>query len=88
MSDIGSMVNCSAFTTYKNALIGPSGGEVVLAGGVKLTVPPNALSDKVELMLGVTFDSKHRPQVGNQFVYYMLRVEPHYLQFYRLMGNC
>ena len=64
VSDLGSMINNSLYTTYKSAIIGQSGGEIALVGGVKLTIPPHALSEKVEVIIGVSFDPKHLPQVG------------------------
>jgi len=49
--------------TYKTVVIGSSGGDITLEGGVKLSVPPNALSEKIEVSLGVTFSLEHSPQV-------------------------
>ncbi|KAF6039278.1 hypothetical protein EB796_002418 [Bugula neritina] len=54
----------SPYATQKSAVIGQSGGEIILSGGVKLSIPPHALSDKVQITLGVTFDPRHQPHVS------------------------
>ncbi|XP_067941411.1 UNC5C-like protein [Watersipora subatra] len=66
LSDIGSLVGCSTYTSCKSAVIGQSGGEMVLSSGVQLTIPPHALHEKVEVILGVTFDPKHLPQLSEE----------------------
>lgn len=44
-------------------VIGYSGGEITLEGGIKLYIPPNALPDPAEVTLGVSFDPNHHPKV-------------------------
>lgn len=43
--------------------IGPTGGEITLEGGVRLSVPANALVEPTEITFGVSCDPQHRPQV-------------------------
>lgn len=68
---VGENLSSSPYILSKSAYIGQSGGELILPGGVKLTVPPHALSEKVEIVLGVTFDPRHHPQVGSDLSVYL-----------------
>ena len=63
-SIVGTTINTSLLNTYKSAVIGHSGGEIILDSGVKLSVPPNALAERTEIVIGITFDANHFPKVS------------------------